>query len=115
MNKVLNCAESDDLYYSDFVYAIKKMANLPVEVDEKVEKRIEIRCNMVKKFVNDTCVYEISDFQYDLFFFARNISKIMGVIFHSPNEIAKYPELVTEQLKEYEKQKNKNMSKKRKK
>lgn len=112
MNNLENIEnEKDELFYSDLIYEIKKLANLDVEDDEITNERIEKRQEMTETIIDGHRVYPLTEFQIALFEFVTNIGDVAGVIIGTPEGIAKYPELVEESLKELQDPKETGISK----
>lgn len=107
--------QKDSLYYSDLVYVIKKLAGLEVIDDEETNKRIISREESRKQCQSGANLGTLSDFEIELFDFSLKIAKKAGVKFKTPEEMAKYPHLVMESLKEYEEPKENSIEKEPKK
>ena len=90
------------LFYSDLIYKIRRLAGLVEKTDKVIEERIKIRYQMLPKMENGIICYRLSPFEKEMFEFAIEISKKVGVAFTSLQELSKYPELVKDTLKQYE-------------
>lgn len=103
----INNYERDELFYSDLVYAIKKLSKLEVTDDPETNKRIEIRLKDISEEVDGKIIHNFSNFRIELFDFAYLIGNKKGLLSLHPDALEYYKDLVEEEIKEIEKLINK--------
>lgn len=99
--KEISSNQKDELYYSDLIYKIKKLAGIEVSFDEETEKRINKREQSTQTIINGQVVNTFSSFELELFTFILGISEKSGIPFQYPQEISNHKELVLTALEEY--------------
>lgn len=93
--------EKDALYYSDFIYYIKRLANLITTPNLEKETRINKRLEEIECHEEGHLSYTLSDFTADVFDFTLSISKKVQVMLQGPSSLSKYPKLVEETIKKF--------------
>lgn len=93
----------NELYCRDFVYEIKRIANISQEEDKLTEERIELRYEDIENKEKGITCYELSYFTIDVFNFVKMIENKVGIKLNSIYDISKYQEIVKEELSKIEK------------
>ena len=99
-----NKTKRDDLFNSDLVYEISRLAGFEINQDDITDERIRMRLESLPVKENGIRCYMLSPFEIELFVSLQEIRRKAGagVVLRSIEEIFKYPEAVKEYLKHFE-------------